>query len=269
MEPQIIDKGVPTAGLVAHTLVAASWTTCRTTGRSRSTRARACTRRARRWRRGRRAGGASLVPLYEAHRDFVLSCRVLHADETPVQAAGPWRGQDGEGLRLGLCAQANTTRTPGVIYDFCTGPGLEVPGGLPRRQVDRHAAGVERHLDRRLRGLRRRLRARRLPRGGRPARMRGASSMNWPRPTRARWRRRRMRASRGSTTSRARPSRDDGRGQRSRIASSYARPLWDELQVWMKLERTRVPDGRRHRRGDRLQPQALGGARRCTWTTAR
>jgi transposase len=47
--PQIIDGGMPAAGLVAHTLVSRF---VRTTARSRSTPARACTRRARRWRRG-------------------------------------------------------------------------------------------------------------------------------------------------------------------------------------------------------------------------
>ena len=28
--------------------------------------------------------GAALLPLYAAHREFVLSCAVVHADETPV-----------------------------------------------------------------------------------------------------------------------------------------------------------------------------------------
>lgn len=38
----------------------------------------ACTRRAARWRRGRGLA-ASLMPLYEAHRDFVLGAKVLRA----------------------------------------------------------------------------------------------------------------------------------------------------------------------------------------------
>ena len=35
------------------------------------------------------AGGAALQPLYEAHRRFVLSAAVLHADETPVPLLDP------------------------------------------------------------------------------------------------------------------------------------------------------------------------------------
>lgn len=31
--------------------------------------------------------GAALLPLYAAHRAFVLSCAVVHADETPVAIA--------------------------------------------------------------------------------------------------------------------------------------------------------------------------------------
>jgi transposase len=39
------------------------------------------------------AGGAGLQPLFEAHRDFVLGSRVLHADETPVALLDPGAGK--------------------------------------------------------------------------------------------------------------------------------------------------------------------------------
>ena len=42
---------------------------------------------------GSGAGGASLMPLYEAHRDFVLGAKVLHADETPVRMLDPGAGK--------------------------------------------------------------------------------------------------------------------------------------------------------------------------------
>jgi transposase len=39
------------------------------------------------------AGGASLEPLYELHRAFVLGCRMLHADEMPVPLLDPGTGK--------------------------------------------------------------------------------------------------------------------------------------------------------------------------------
>src|SRR5438046_2610215 len=39
--------------------------------------------------------GAQLMPLYEAHRGFVLGSRVLHADETPIALLDPGRGKTG------------------------------------------------------------------------------------------------------------------------------------------------------------------------------
>jgi transposase len=85
--PQVINKGMPTAGLVAHTAVSrfvdhilnrqeqiyarSGVNTPRSTLASWSGHA-----------------GAALVPLYDAHREFVLSCSVVHADETPVAVLG-------------------------------------------------------------------------------------------------------------------------------------------------------------------------------------
>jgi Transposase IS66 family len=37
--------------------------------------------------------GAALVPLYEVHKRFVLSCHVLHADETTVSMLDPGAGK--------------------------------------------------------------------------------------------------------------------------------------------------------------------------------
>jgi transposase len=89
VEPQIIDKGMPRAGLLAHTLVSrfvdhlpyylqeqinarAGVHTPRSTLAAWSG-----------------AAGPSLQPLYDAHRDFVLGAQVLHADETPVRMLDP------------------------------------------------------------------------------------------------------------------------------------------------------------------------------------
>jgi transposase len=103
VEPHVIDKGMPTAGLVAHTTVSrfvdhipyyrqeqinarSGIHTPRSTLASWSGQA-----------------GAALVPLYDAHRKFVLSCAVVHADETPVAMLDPGAGKTQAGLHLGLC----------------------------------------------------------------------------------------------------------------------------------------------------------------------
>ena len=39
------------------------------------------------------AGGASLEPPFERQRCFILSCRVLHADETPLPLLDPGAGK--------------------------------------------------------------------------------------------------------------------------------------------------------------------------------
>src|SRR2546427_283866 len=93
MAPQVIDKGMPTAGLVAHTTVSRFvdhipyYRQEQINARSgvhtpRSTLAA--------W--GGHTG-AQLMPLYEAHRGFVLGSRVLHADETPIALLDPGRGK--------------------------------------------------------------------------------------------------------------------------------------------------------------------------------
>lgn len=93
VDPQIVDKGVPTAGLVAHTLVGRFvdhlpyYRLEQINARSgvvtpRSTLAS--------WSG---AAGAALGPLYDAHRAFILGARVLHADETPVSVLDPGAGK--------------------------------------------------------------------------------------------------------------------------------------------------------------------------------
>jgi transposase len=89
VEPHIIDKGMPAEGLLAHVLVnrfidhLPYYRQEQINARSgvhtpRSTLAA--------WS-GR--AGAGLMPLYDAHRTFVLGAAVLHADETPVNMLDP------------------------------------------------------------------------------------------------------------------------------------------------------------------------------------
>jgi hypothetical protein len=59
-------------------------------------------------------GGAKLEPLSEAHRRFMLSCRVLHADETPVPLLEPSLGKTKEAY-VWAWACSHHDPQPGVI----------------------------------------------------------------------------------------------------------------------------------------------------------
>ena len=242
VEPQIIDKGVPTAGLIAHTLVARSvdhlpyYRLEQINARSgvhtpRSTLAS--------WSG---SGGASLAPLCEAHRDFVLSAKVLHADETPVRMldpkghAGAPSGPSGKTAKAYVWAYARGEHdgTPGVIYDFCTGRGSKYPADFLKSWAgtltcDDYAgydvvfkreacieAGCLAHARRKFDEL--------------------AKANASPVAAQAIQRIARI----YKVDSQAREMTDQGRLAHRK---QHARPLWDELHAWMRLERSRVPDG--------------------------
>ena len=103
-EPDVVDGGIPASGLVAHTLISRfvdhlpyyRQEPINTRSGVHTPRSTLAT-----WGG---AGGAALEPLYELHRRFILSCPVLHADETPVPLLEPGAGLGDEGLRLGLGA---------------------------------------------------------------------------------------------------------------------------------------------------------------------
>ena len=124
--PQVIDKGMPTAGLVAHITVSrfvdhipyyrqeqinarSGVHTPRSTLASWSGQA-----------------GAALIPLYDAHRKFVLSCSVVHADETPVAMLDPGAGKTKRAY-IWAYARSGFDVSPGVVYEFCVGRGAKYP----------------------------------------------------------------------------------------------------------------------------------------------
>ena len=82
VEPQIIDSGMPAAGLVAHTLVS-RFVDHLPYYRQETINARSNVHTPRStlaaWS-GR--GGAALQPLFDVHREFVLGSQVLHAERT-------------------------------------------------------------------------------------------------------------------------------------------------------------------------------------------
>jgi hypothetical protein len=233
VDPQIIDKGVPTAGLVAHTLVGhfvdhlPYYRLEQINARSgvhtpRSTLAS--------WSG---AGGASLVPLYEALRGFVLGAPVLHADETPVRMLAPGTGKTVKAY-VWAYARGEHDGTPGVIYDFCTGRGSKYPADFLAewsgtltcddysaydvifRREGSTEAGCLAHARRKFDEL---VKANASPTAVqaivRIARIYRLESQSREMTVEARL------------------------AHRQR----YTQPLWDELHAWMKQERARVPDG--------------------------
>jgi transposase len=233
VEPQIIDKGVPTAGLVAHTMVAhfvdhlPYYRLEQINARSgvhtpRSTLAS--------WAG---AGGASLKPLFEAHYKFVLGASVLHADETPVRMLDPGAGKTAKAY-VWAYARGEHDDTPGVVYDFCTGRGSKFPadflaewrgtltcddyGGYDAvfRREGCIEAGCLAHARRKFDEL--------------------AKANASPVAAQAIVRIARL----YQVESQAREMTTE---KRLAHRQQYAKPLWDELHAWMKQERARVPDG--------------------------
>ena len=129
VDPQLIDKGMPAPGLVAHVLVSrfvdhipyyrqetinasSGVHTPRTTLASWSG-----------------AAGAELEPLGDAHRAFVLGSSVLHADETPVPMLDPGAGKTKRAYIWGY-ARSEFDGLRGVVYDFCVGRGAKYPAAF-------------------------------------------------------------------------------------------------------------------------------------------
>jgi transposase len=233
VDPQIIDKGVPTAGLVAHTLVAhfvdhlPYYRLEQINARSgvhtpRSTLAS--------WSG---AGGASLTPLYEALRDFVLSAKVLHADETPVRLLDPGAGKTAKAY-VWAYARGEHDGAPGVIYDFCAGRGSKYPADFLKpwtgtltcddyggydvvfRRDGCIEAGCLAHARRKFDEL--------AKANASPVAVQAIQRI--------------ARIYRLESLAREMTTED-----RLAHRQQHTRPLWNELHAWMKLERTRVPDG--------------------------
>ena len=93
VEPQIIDTGMPTSGLLAHTLAS------RFVDHLPYYQQEQVQRQRRRAHAALDAGGVvgrrrrQPAALYDAHRAFVLFAQALHADETPVRMLDPGAGK--------------------------------------------------------------------------------------------------------------------------------------------------------------------------------
>jgi transposase len=246
-EPEVVEGGIPASGLVAHTLIS-RFADHLPYYRQEQINARSGVHTPRStlatWAG---AGGAALEPLYDAHKRFILSAGVLHADETPVPLLDPGSGKTKQAY-MWAYARSRHDPLPGVIYEFCTGRGAQHPleflGGKgppyaepawrgtlltdqyaaynavldARAFPERHAAACAAHARRKFDEL---------SRGG-PS----ASAV----ATEALRRFARIYHAEGSLT-------EMDAGQRREARQRLTRPLWDELQVWLQLQRGLVLDG--------------------------
>ena len=246
-EPDVVDGGIPAAGLVAHTLISRFvdhlpyYRQAPINARSgvhtpRSTLAS--------WGG---AGGASLEPLFELQRRFILGCRVLHADETPLPLLDPGAGKTKKAY-VWAWARSHHDPHPGVVYEFCLGRGAQYPvaflggKGPPSPEAawngtlitDQYAA-YNAVLDAKAYPQRKaaacaahaRRRFEELSRGCSSASAVATEAMlRWTRIYRA-----------------EAAFAELGCDERRHARQMLSRPLWEEFEVWLKLQRTQVLGG--------------------------
>ena len=177
--------------------------------------------------------GAQLMPLFDAHKAWVLGAKVLHADETPVALLDPGAGKT-KTAYIWAYARGAFDSDPGVVYDFQRGRGGKYPFaflaqwsgtllcdafagyGLPLSVHGRTAAGCMAHARRKFDEL---FKA-------------NASTVAAQAIQRIAW------LYRVEADARALASE-----QRLQLRQERSKPLCAELHQWLQLERARVPDG--------------------------
>lgn len=246
-EPDVVDGGIPASGLVAHTLIS-RFADHLPYYRQEAINARSGVHTPRStlaaWAG---AGGAALQPLYQAHKRFVLGAAVLHADETPIALLDPGNGKT---RRAYVWAYARSVLhgPPGVIYEFCPGRGAQYPlaflggngppyaepawrgtlvcdqyGGYdavldPHRQPGRRAAGCAAHARRKFEEL--------TPKNAGASPIAVQALQRWARIYHVE-----------SLLAGMTP--DERLAARQHLSA----PLWQEMRVWLELERMRVAGG--------------------------
>ena len=230
---QVFDNALPTPGLQAHTAISRfvdhipHYRQERINARS-GVRTQRSTLAA--W--GGQTG-AQLLPLYDAHREFVLGSRVVHADETPIALLDPGGGKTKKAY-MWAYARGAFEPEPGVVFDFCAGRGGKyatefLKGWAGTLVVDaysgydaalsmdgRSTAYCLAHARRKFDEL---VKA-------------NASVVAGQAIQRMAWLYRIEADAKALTPH-----------QRLQMRQERSQPLWDEMHVWLRLERTRVPDG--------------------------
>ena len=231
--PQVFDNALPTPGLQAHTAISRFvdhipyYRQEQINARSgvhtpRSTLAS--------W-----SGqtGAQLMPLYDAHRVFVLGSRVVHADETPIAMLDPGAGKTKKAY-MWAYARGAFDPDPGVVFDFCLGRGGKYPfeflkGWTGTLVVDaysgydatlaldgRSTAYCLAHARRNFDEL--------FKTNASPVAAEAIQRIAW--------------LYRIESEARDLPSQE-----RLQMRQERSKPLWEQLHLWLQLERSRVPDG--------------------------
>jgi transposase len=237
----VIDGGIPAAGLVAHTLIS-RFVDHLPYYRQEAINARSGVHTPRStlaaW-----AGqaGAALEPLYETHKRFVLQARVLHADETPVALLDPGAGKTRRAY-VWAYARSELDDKAGVIFEFCAGRGAQypraflAPTGQPPWQgtllTDQYA-GYDAVLDARVHPGRTAAGCVAHARRKFDELAKSGASLLAPEAIRRFAEIYRIEAQ----------LKDLPAVQRQQQRYELAKPRWDELGQWLRLERARVPDG--------------------------
>ena len=177
--------------------------------------------------------GAQLMPLYEAHRAFVLGSRVVHADETPIALLDPGGGKTRKAY-MWAYARGAFDPEPGVVYDFRPGRGGKYPfeflKGWSGTLVCDDYSGYDASL--KIAG--------RIEAGCLAHARRKFDELV------------KANASQVAVQAIVRiaglyrieaDARELSCEQRLQMRQERAEPLWRELHAWLQLERQRVPDG--------------------------
>ena len=173
------------------------------------------------------------MPLYEAHQAFVLSSRIVHADETPISLLDPGAGKTKKAY-MWAYARGVFDPQPAVVYDFCEGRGGKYPieflkgwsgtlvvdayGGydgvlsLQGRSTAYCVAHARRKFDELFKA--------------------DASAVAAQAIGRIAWLYKIEADARALSSQR-----------RLEMRQERSQPLWKQLHLWLQLERTRVPDG--------------------------
>ncbi len=231
--PQVFDNALPTPGLQAHTVIS-RFVDHIPYYRQEQINARAGVHTPRStlaaW--SGQTGG-QLMPLYEAHRAFVLGSRVVHADETPISLLDPGGGKTKKAY-MWAYARGAFEPEPGVVFDFCLGRGGKYPveflkGWAGTLVVDAYS-GYDAAL-----ALEGRSTAYCLAHARRKfdELVKANASVVAGQAIQ-----RIARLYRIETDAKALSA-----DQRLQMRQDRSGPLWEELHVWLQLERTRVPDG--------------------------
>ncbi len=230
--PQVIDKGLPSAGLLAHVLVA-KYADHLPLYRQEGIYARAGVALSRstlaQWVG---ACGVQLQPLVDALKTALLARRVLHADETPVPVLDPGAGKT---HRAYLWSYASTAfdGLRGVVFDLAATRGAEHPktflgvwrGTLVCDDYAGYKALFGNHVAEAGCLAHARRKFHELHAAGKSSLAEQALLLI------------------GRLYEVEREVKDLDPDERRRIRQSQARPIADDLHAWLVAQRQKVPDG--------------------------